>query len=225
MARSPNPLGKAVHSKVHTDAYYFAVERLLQKAKTKGDAIQTLRFIAGQLEKGIMPPDLWSVRELAVDLCGRSEAEKLAEALRKVKRGERDLESKPACDVYLSFSRFEASVARALRDRLEKDGLRVQEASDAQATAFRDFLLRTVGNAFFVCLLSPSYIHSKLWADGLHWIRLYGRAVFPNRFIPIMVRDTVIPWQLRHTYLDFRTEKQIEANYPRLLQMLKSKPA
>ncbi|MBK9265393.1 MAG: AHH domain-containing protein [Polyangiaceae bacterium] len=54
-SKSPNPLGKAVHSKVHTDAYYRAVERLLQRAKTKGDAIQTLRFIAGQLEKGIMP--------------------------------------------------------------------------------------------------------------------------------------------------------------------------
>ncbi|MBK9258452.1 MAG: AHH domain-containing protein [Polyangiaceae bacterium] len=54
-SKSPNPLGKAVHSKVHTDAYYFAVEKLLKTAKTKGDAIQTLRFIAGQLERGIMP--------------------------------------------------------------------------------------------------------------------------------------------------------------------------
>ena len=54
-SKSPNPRGKAVHSKVHTDAYYRAVEDLLKNAKTKGDAIQSLRFIAGQLEKGIMP--------------------------------------------------------------------------------------------------------------------------------------------------------------------------
>ncbi|MBK9258447.1 MAG: AHH domain-containing protein [Polyangiaceae bacterium] len=54
-SKSPNPLGKAVHSKVHTDAYYDAVNNLLKNVKTKGDVIQSLRFIAGQLERGIMP--------------------------------------------------------------------------------------------------------------------------------------------------------------------------
>lgn len=53
--RSPNVHGKAVHSTVHTDAYYAAVERNLKVATNKSQVEEVLRTIAANLEKGIMP--------------------------------------------------------------------------------------------------------------------------------------------------------------------------
>lgn len=53
--RSPNLQGKAVHSTVHTNAYYIAVESRLAGAQTQAEVIKILQTIARDLEKGIMP--------------------------------------------------------------------------------------------------------------------------------------------------------------------------
>ncbi|HRI70537.1 MAG TPA: AHH domain-containing protein, partial [Polyangium sp.] len=50
--KSPNPTGAIVHSMLHTDEYYFTVERLLQKAKSRKEGIQVLRKIRESLENG-----------------------------------------------------------------------------------------------------------------------------------------------------------------------------
>lgn len=50
--KSPNPLGKAVHAKVHTDAYYQVVEKALLDATSKHEVINTLERLASQLERG-----------------------------------------------------------------------------------------------------------------------------------------------------------------------------
>lgn len=52
---SPNPRGKIVHSVVHTDAYYMAVNDALRRVTTRADAIRELRIIAFKLEHGMMP--------------------------------------------------------------------------------------------------------------------------------------------------------------------------
>jgi len=52
---SPNPLGKIVHSTVHTDAYYNAVNKALRSATSKAEVLRELRMIAFKLEHGIMP--------------------------------------------------------------------------------------------------------------------------------------------------------------------------
>lgn len=166
-------------------------------------------------------PDLWSVRELAFDLT-EARQESMAKPAKKKFDG---AETKNEYDVFLSYSRYDATDARNLKERLEKEGLRVFEASDL--FGFEIYKLELLARTgYFICLLSPSYTYSKSLAQDLHWIHLYKRAVFPNRFIPIMVRTTTMPSEIRHlAWLDFRTEKQVEANYPRLLQILKSAAA
>jgi len=52
---SPNPLKKVVHGNMHTDAYHRAVNKKLDAAKTKADAVRILKGITDNLEKGIMP--------------------------------------------------------------------------------------------------------------------------------------------------------------------------
>ncbi|MBK9262018.1 MAG: AHH domain-containing protein [Polyangiaceae bacterium] len=52
---SPNPHGKAVHGNLHTNAYYEAVDTVLKGANTQAEVIQRLRFIAHNLEHGILP--------------------------------------------------------------------------------------------------------------------------------------------------------------------------
>jgi hypothetical protein len=52
---SSNPTGAAVHTRVHTIAYYRAVTRALARATTKQQAIDILRFIARKLESGGYP--------------------------------------------------------------------------------------------------------------------------------------------------------------------------
>jgi hypothetical protein len=177
----------------------------------------------GMLQRaGNEAPDLWSMRELALDLDQASETHK--EAASVVPAFKAQEKSAHAYDVYLSFSRYDTEVAQSLRARLEKDGLRVFEASDniVPGGTVVGRLQYLAGIRYYVCILSPSYIYSKSLADELRWIHLNQRAVFPNRFIPVMVRDTLMPSELRHLgYVDFRTTRQIEANYPRLLETLK----
>ncbi|MBK9264744.1 MAG: AHH domain-containing protein [Polyangiaceae bacterium] len=50
--KSPNPKGSIVHSMVHTDKYYRSVERALEKAKSRKDAIRILQRIRETLENG-----------------------------------------------------------------------------------------------------------------------------------------------------------------------------
>jgi A nuclease family of the HNH/ENDO VII superfamily with conserved AHH len=50
--KSPNPKGALVHSTLHTNAYYDRVEFALTKAKTKADAIRTLKRIRETLLDG-----------------------------------------------------------------------------------------------------------------------------------------------------------------------------
>jgi A nuclease family of the HNH/ENDO VII superfamily with conserved AHH len=50
--KSLNPKGKAVHQTVHTNEYYKAVEKALEKANTKDEAIKELEKLAFQLEHG-----------------------------------------------------------------------------------------------------------------------------------------------------------------------------
>jgi hypothetical protein len=50
--KSPNPKGAMVHSKLHTNAYYFKVESYLGKAKSKQDLINRLQRIRETLLDG-----------------------------------------------------------------------------------------------------------------------------------------------------------------------------
>lgn len=52
---SPNPDGKIVHSVLHTDAYYKAVDKALESATSRDDVVKQLRLIAFKLQHGIMP--------------------------------------------------------------------------------------------------------------------------------------------------------------------------
>jgi hypothetical protein len=50
-----NPSGAAVHSTLHTRAYYQSVERLLLGASSKDEALEVLSFIRTQLQRGSWP--------------------------------------------------------------------------------------------------------------------------------------------------------------------------
>lgn len=50
--KAPNPMNKAVHSKVHTNEYYKVLTERLGDAKSKEEAIKILEGIAKQLEHG-----------------------------------------------------------------------------------------------------------------------------------------------------------------------------
>jgi len=50
--KAPNPKGKAVHSTVHTNAYYRILENELKDAATKEEVIKILQDIATRLEHG-----------------------------------------------------------------------------------------------------------------------------------------------------------------------------
>ena len=52
--KSPNPAGKAVHSTVHTNRYYIALDRAIANAPP-GAAKEALRDIARRLEAGTWP--------------------------------------------------------------------------------------------------------------------------------------------------------------------------
>lgn len=52
---SANPGGAAVHSTIHTAAYYDEVNLLLGQATTRGEAIEALDFIRQQLQSGGFP--------------------------------------------------------------------------------------------------------------------------------------------------------------------------
>ncbi len=181
-----------------------------------------LSGVSGFLQRlGNDAPDLWSVRELAVELKSPVDSPKSSVAT-PAKKVSEAAAAGAAYDVYLSYSHYDASFARALHERLEKDGLRVLAANaDLEPAIYRLHLMAPTGH--YLCLLSPSYVSSFLAVSELQWIRIYKPSVYPSRFIPIMVRAAVMPPELRQlAYLDFRTDKQFEANYPRLLQILKS---
>jgi TIR domain len=167
----------------------------------------------GMLQRlGNDAPDLWSVRELAVELDAQG-------------REEKPQATAQTYDVYLSYSRYDASFAIALRKQMEEDGLRVLEVSDdvLPEYTFYGYIHRFAHLNYYIFLLSPPYVRSKSLANEMRSIRFYKHAVYPNSFIPLMIRDTVLPPDLRHlAYLDFRTPDKIAANYPRLLQILKS---
>ncbi len=55
---SLNPKGSVVHSMVHTDEYYFTVERLLKKAKSRKEVTQMLLKIREALENGTFNANL-----------------------------------------------------------------------------------------------------------------------------------------------------------------------
>lgn len=52
---SPNPAGAAVHSTLHTNAYYSEVNRLLGGASTRAEALDALSFIRSELLSGGFP--------------------------------------------------------------------------------------------------------------------------------------------------------------------------
>jgi len=54
-ASSANPAGAAVHSSLHTNAYFDAVNKLILQTKTAAEARQTLAFIRSQLLAGPWP--------------------------------------------------------------------------------------------------------------------------------------------------------------------------
>ena len=53
--KSANPNGMMAHSKVHTDAYYNSVNRLLGQAQTREEAVQALDYIRSALQAGRFP--------------------------------------------------------------------------------------------------------------------------------------------------------------------------
>jgi hypothetical protein len=53
--QSPNPTGAAVHSKVHTPAYYAKVNDMVLRARDAGEARAVLRYIRRQLAAGPWP--------------------------------------------------------------------------------------------------------------------------------------------------------------------------
>lgn len=52
---SPNPTGAAVHSRIHTNAYYAEVNSLLGQATTRGEALDALAYVRSQLLSGGFP--------------------------------------------------------------------------------------------------------------------------------------------------------------------------
>lgn len=52
---SPNPTGAAVHSTIHTNAYYAEVNSLLGQATTRGEALDALAYVRSQLLSGGFP--------------------------------------------------------------------------------------------------------------------------------------------------------------------------
>jgi len=53
-----NPSGAAVHSTLHTNAYYVEVNRLLSTATTRAEALEALEFIKTELSAGRFPPQV-----------------------------------------------------------------------------------------------------------------------------------------------------------------------
>ena len=52
---SPNPTGAAVHSSLHTNAYYRQVNALLGQTTTRDEALEVLAIVRGQLLSGGFP--------------------------------------------------------------------------------------------------------------------------------------------------------------------------
>ena len=52
---SANPIGAAVHSTIHTDAYYAGANRLLGQATTRAEALDALDYVRQQLQSGGFP--------------------------------------------------------------------------------------------------------------------------------------------------------------------------
>ncbi|MBM6406038.1 AHH domain-containing protein [Phycicoccus sp. CSK15P-2] len=52
---SPNPTGAAVHSRIHTNAYYAEVNSLMGQATTRSDVLDVLAYIRSQLLSGGFP--------------------------------------------------------------------------------------------------------------------------------------------------------------------------
>jgi hypothetical protein len=52
---SPNPSGMAVHSRVHTNSYYDAVNEMMSWARNAGEARDVLTYIKRQLQSGPWP--------------------------------------------------------------------------------------------------------------------------------------------------------------------------
>lgn len=52
---SPNATGAAVHSQIHTSAYYEEVNSLLGQATTRAEALDALTYIRSQLQSGGFP--------------------------------------------------------------------------------------------------------------------------------------------------------------------------
>jgi hypothetical protein len=52
---SPNPTCAAVHSRIHTNAYYSEVNSLLSQATTRTEALDALAYIRSQLLSGGFP--------------------------------------------------------------------------------------------------------------------------------------------------------------------------
>ncbi len=52
---SPNPIGAAVHSRIHTNAYYGEVDSLLRRATTRDEALDALAYIRSRLLSGGFP--------------------------------------------------------------------------------------------------------------------------------------------------------------------------
>ena len=53
--KSAHPTGAAVHSRIHTNAYYGEVNRLLGQATTRSEALYSLAYIRSQLLSGGFP--------------------------------------------------------------------------------------------------------------------------------------------------------------------------
>lgn len=167
----------------------------------------------GMLQRlGNEAPDLWSVRELAVELGGPTK-----------KTVPRD-KTQPLYDVKLSFLRQDLSFAQNLRVRLEKDGMRVNAwDTSLHGAPWRQLSFAWARPRYHLTLLSPSFFRSMSLNALLREVRLLGSM---TNHIPILVRNAVVHPALRGlAYIDFRTDKQFEANYPRLLRILQSEPA
>lgn len=166
----------------------------------------------GMLQRlGNEAPDLWSVRELAVELGG------------SIKKAGRRGKTQPFYDVKLSFLRQDRLFAQDLRNRLENDGMRVDAwDTSLHGAPWRQLSFAWARPRYHVTLLSPSFFRSMGLDALLREIRLLGGM---TNHIPILIRHAVLHPALRDlAYLDFRTDKQFEANYPRLLRILQSEP-
>lgn len=193
----------------------FVLHRLNEGRDNLRRAMGGVLFLVGSrgmLQRlGNEAPDLWSVRELAVELSGSME---------KAVPGSK---TQPLYDVKLSFLRIDRLFAQNLRVRLEADGVRVDAwDTSLHGAPWRQLSFAWAQPRYHVTLLSPSFFRSMSLDALLREFRLLGSM---TNHIPILIRNAVLPHEARHmTYLDFRTDKQVEANYPRLLRILKSEP-